>query len=128
MTVSEASSVLGSSLKKTNEESEGCYFVKAEVGPKGLSFMVVNNKIVRVDVYEGQLATENGARISDSEERIKSLYSDQFKVDDHAYTDKGHYIQIRRGNYMIVFETDGKQVTSYRAGKIPEVQYIEGCS
>ena len=25
------------------------------------------------------------------------------------------------------FETDGKKVTEFRAGKLPEVEYVEGC-
>ena len=32
------------------------------------------------------------------------------------------------GKFAYVFETDGKRVTNFRAGKFPEVEYIEGCS
>jgi hypothetical protein len=28
----------------------------------------------------------------------------------------------------IVFETDGKRVTMFRAGRLPEVEWVEGCS
>lgn len=31
-------------------------------------------------------------------------------------------------NFRIVFETDGRHVTSIRAGRLPEVGYTEGCS
>jgi hypothetical protein len=27
----------------------------------------------------------------------------------------------------IVFETDGKRVTMFRAGRMPEVEWVEGC-
>ncbi|WP_255327297.1 hypothetical protein [Synechocystis sp. PCC 7509] len=30
--------------------------------------------------------------------------------------------------YRLVFETDGKRVLSFRAGKLPEVEYVEGYS
>jgi hypothetical protein len=29
---------------------------------------------------------------------------------------------------MIVFETDGKRVTTYRIGTNPEAGFVEGCS
>jgi hypothetical protein len=28
----------------------------------------------------------------------------------------------------IVFETNGKTVTNFRAGRLPEVKWVEGCS
>ncbi|WP_267871531.1 hypothetical protein [Nostoc sp. CHAB 5715] len=31
-------------------------------------------------------------------------------------------------NYRVVFETDGKRVTQFRSGKLPEVEFVEGCS
>lgn len=31
-------------------------------------------------------------------------------------------------NYRVIFETDGQKVVRYRAGKLPEVGYIEGCA
>jgi hypothetical protein len=31
------------------------------------------------------------------------------------------------GKVRLIFETDGKVVTSYRAGHEPEVEYVEGC-
>ncbi len=30
--------------------------------------------------------------------------------------------------YLIIFETDGKHVTGFRAGQAEEVGYVEGCS
>lgn len=31
-------------------------------------------------------------------------------------------------NYRVIFETHEGKVTAYRAGQLPEVNYIEGCS
>ena len=30
--------------------------------------------------------------------------------------------------FEVVFETDSQRVTRYRAGRLPEVEYVEGCS
>lgn len=52
-----------------------------------------------------------------------------YRVSPHKYVD-GHYIEIeiKGGKFSIIFETDGKRVTSFRTGRSPEVRYIEGCS
>lgn len=131
MTVSEASQAIGKPLviASNRGESEGCYYVEPRGGPKGVSFMVINGHIARVDIFDGKFTTERGARIGDSEERIKSLYKWQVEVTGHKYDEHGHYLIISRGTdkYRIVFETDGKRVTNFRAGKLPEVKYVEGC-
>lgn len=31
-------------------------------------------------------------------------------------------------NYRLIFETSKNRVTRFRSGKLPEVEYIEGCS
>jgi len=89
-------------------------------------------RIGRVDVDSGAVATSTGARIGDSEDRIKSLYPNRVTVSPHEYTD-GHYLTVESGSeadslYRIIFETDGKRVLNYRAGTRPSVEYVEGCS
>jgi len=82
-----------------------------------------------VDVTEGPVATTEGARIGDSEDRIESLYPGQVKVMPHKYT-AGHYLVVtpaRGGDNRIVFETDGEKVVRYRSGREPAVEYVEGC-
>jgi len=109
---------------------EECDFIKTKTGPKGVMFMVEKGEISRVDVTSGSVATVQGAKIGDSEDRIKSLYPGQVAVQPHKYTD-GHYLVITPksgGDNRIVFETDGKKVLRYRSGRMPAVQYVEGCS
>jgi hypothetical protein len=52
-------------------------------------------------------------------------------VEPHAYTGpEGHYVVVTTPGdttRQIVFETDGRLVTMYRAGRLPAVAYIEGC-
>lgn len=110
-----------------------CDYVRVKNAPAGLLLMVEKGKISRVDVTEGTtIATTAGARIGDTEERIRSLYPGQVTVQPHKYTD-GHSLVVTpkdpaQKDYRIVFETDGKKVTRYRSGKVPSVEYVEGCS
>ncbi|MCF4970071.1 hypothetical protein [Nostoc sp. CMAA1605] len=132
MTVSQASQAAGVRFAG-DKPNNSCYYVSPK-GYKNLGFMVTENRIARVDVYDkSRITTVRGAKIGDTEARIKSLYPGQIQVSPHNYVPGGHYLtfvpQDRADrNYRVVFETDGKRVTMYRAGKLPEVEYVEGCS
>lgn len=134
MTVAEASIASGTKLVGKGEPS--CYYVRPLGVPKGLGFMVTNGRIARVDVYENKnITTLSGAKIGDTEARIKALYPGQIKVSPHKYTadSGGHYLTYIPKDksdrfYRLIFETDGKRVTNFRAGKLPEVEFVEGCS
>ena len=92
--------------------------------------MMSGTRIVRIDISSNEYATDNGAKIGDSEARIKSLYKGRYKVSLHKYVEGGHYIEIKMagGKYELLFETDGKLVTNFRVGKLEQVGYVEGCS
>jgi hypothetical protein len=110
-----------------------CDYVKPQ-GLTGIGFMVSQGKIARIDVWDNRkITTFSGAKIGDSEARIKALYPGQIQVEQHEYRPKGHYLvfmpqdQADR-NFRVVFETDGQKVTQFRSGRMPEVTYVEGCS
>ncbi|MDQ3674752.1 MAG: hypothetical protein M3365_10300 [Gemmatimonadota bacterium] len=112
-----------------------CDYVFPAVGagiPEGVSVMVVRGRIARIDVDTGSVTTEEGAKLGDSEDRIKSLYGEDAKESPHKYIEKGHYFTVRgdsaSAGKAIVFETDGRQVTMFRAGRLPEVGWVEACS
>ncbi|OYE06379.1 hypothetical protein [Nostoc sp. 'Peltigera membranacea cyanobiont' 232] len=133
MTVSQAAKAAGTKLVG-DPSNNSCYYVKPQNQPKNLSFMVTKGRISRVDVRQNtQITTLKGAKIGDTEAQIKSLYPGQIKVTPHKYVQGGHYLTFipkdrADRNYRLVFETDGKLVTELRSGKLPEVQYVEGCS
>ncbi|HUQ47590.1 MAG TPA: hypothetical protein VM053_05020 [Gemmatimonadaceae bacterium] len=128
MSVDEANVILNNKLI-IPARLEECDYVRPNF-PKGLAFMVEKGEISRVEVRPGSdIATVAGAKIGDSEDRIKSLYPG-VAVKPHKYTD-GHYLVVtpaNGGNNRIVFETDGKKVLRYYSGRLPAVEYVEGCS
>jgi len=112
-----------------------CDFVFPAVGagiPEGVSVMVIKGKIARIDVDTGSVTTEDGAKIGDSEDRIKSIYGEEVKVEPHKYNEGWHYLTVMgdsaSAGKALVFETDGKRVTMFRGGRLPEVKWVEGCS
>ena len=128
MKVSAASKALGIPFTEL-EKGNDCHYANPKRLFKDVGFMVVNGRIARIDVDTRGYATVAGAKIGDTEARIRRLYKGKVAVSPHKYTD-GHYltVQVNGGKFGIVFETDGKRVTYIRAGKSPEFGYVEGCS
>jgi hypothetical protein len=130
MGIAEAQIVMHDNLEVPANLGE-CGYVKPKTGPQGITIMVEKGEMIsRVEVNSGTVATVEGAKIGDTEDRIKSLYPGQVAVQPHKYTD-GHYLVVTPktgGDYRIVFETDGKKVTRYRSGRLPAVEYVEGCA
>jgi len=133
MTLAEAVN-MGLLNERPDIKSE-CDFVYPAVGagiPFGVGVMVVKGKVARIDVDTGSVTTEDGVKIGDTEERVKSIYGDDLQTRPHKYLEGGHYMIVKGDSASagkeIVFETDGKAVTMFRAGRLPEVEWVEGCS
>jgi len=111
-----------------------CAYAKAEAGPAGVLFMVVEGRIARVDVRAGSpVKTLSGAGVGDSEADVQARYAGRLEVSVHKYVPGGHYLTLvpvdaGDAELRLIFETDGSQVTAMRSGKLPEVGYVEGCS
>jgi hypothetical protein len=132
MSRAEAARVMGVPPGVVDSAWTDCDYVGFGDMPEGVSFMVEDGTIARVDVNNGRVATEEGARIGDTEDRIRKLYGARLSTTPHKYVD-GHYLTVRLTDaadtaFRIIFETDGRVVTRYRSGRRPPVEYVEGCS
>ncbi len=132
MTLAQAEAALGDKLNAVGEGEGNCSYVEPQNAHKGVLFMVIDGTIARLDVQEtDKIVTDTGAKIGDSESHVLGLYKGRTRVEEHKYTGpEGHYVLVLGpdGKAQIVFETDGGKVVSYRAGRQPEVEWIEGCS
>lgn len=132
MTLAEARDALGTTLSPQVLEPGGCGYATSETLPDGVSLMVVGDIIARLDVARGDVETAAGARIGQPEEGVLELYFGRIRVEPHNYTaPDGHYLIVDTPGdprHRIIFETDGARVTSYRAGQLPQVGWVEGCS
>lgn len=136
MTLAEASKALGRATTPGTPRDPHCDHVTLDGksgAESGLLLMVVDGRVARVELRDSSTSTAAGARIGDSEARVKALYPGRVRVEPHKYTD-GHYLIVPRGAgadslYRLVFETDAKgRVTLLRGGRYPEIQWIEGCA
>lgn len=111
-------------------EEEGCYYASGRGLPNGVSLMMLNDRLARVDVHEPGVSTISGAGMGTSESELKRLYGSKLVQEPHAYTGpEGHYLTLRSadGRHGVRFETDGLSVTGFYAGTAEAIQYIEGC-
>jgi hypothetical protein len=142
MTVNKASRVAEVRLVKDNGRDRNsdeylCSYFEAQGEPKGIDFMVIKGRIARVDISNQRITTIRGAKIGNTQEQIMKMYPGQIEVSTHPYVGRppnnGKYLTFipkdaADKNYRIIFETNKNLVTMFRSGKLPEVDYIEGCS
>ena len=132
MTLAEASDASGTRIVARPGSNGDCGFAEAEGGPEGVAFMTASGRIARVDVTAGPVRTRSGAGVGDTEAQVQARYSDRLQVSPHKYLPTGRYLTLvpsdsEDSGFRLIFETDGGKVARFRAGKQPEVSYVEGC-
>lgn len=131
MPIAEASGALAGGFTRQTA-AEGCDYAHPAQGPGGVSFMVENGLVVRMDVDSGVVKTAEGVGVGESDARVRARYQGRIEVQPHKY-ETGHFYLIVRpvasadSMFRIIFETDGSRVTRYRAGVRPAVEYVERC-
>jgi hypothetical protein len=128
MSLSELNGILHESFSMPSEQSaQGCFYVNAKKHP-GLSFMIENGSLARIDVRNRGVATSKGIKVGDSEARVSEVYGAGLIIDPHKYTN-GHYLTLRSsdGKFGIRFETENGKVTMFYGGRYDAIQYVEGC-
>jgi hypothetical protein len=131
MTVSEAGKASGRSFSKERLLGNGSCSYTSMSNLPGVSFMLINGRIARIDVSNPHVLTLRGAKIGDSEDRIRELYPGQIKTTPHPY--RGDHLLTfypkdrQDRDYRLIFETSNGRVVAFRSGKVPEVGYFE-CS
>jgi len=135
MSVAEATKAAGRLIiaptSSVSQANPACGFAVVD-GLEGVGFMVNDGVIRRVDIDSGPISTSSGAHIGSTEKEIKDLFPGIITVTDHQYVEGGHYLTLTPTaeslkDDRVVFETDGQVVTGYRAGKVPQVEWAEGC-
>ncbi|MEE9913721.1 MAG: hypothetical protein K4571_18580 [Deltaproteobacteria bacterium] len=120
----------GFKFKKDSEAKEdfACTYAVTPSLP-GMYIMLVKDVVARIDVDKGDYTTPEGARLGDSEKNIKKLYP-KAEIEGQKYVPEGHYITVRSSDkrHAILLETDGKKVTAFRVGRMPEIEWVEGCN
>jgi len=127
--MSEVESEFGLEAWDTSDWGDGwCEYRRVPIAEGDtIRAIFVDSQLVRVDVRDGTRATTSGVRIGTQEADAIAAYEGEVEITPHEYID-GHYLTVRDNGHAIVMETDGQRVTAFRAGAIPYVEWVEGCS
>lgn len=133
MTVKQASQAAGVDLVSMNLEPDNplCNYYLTQ-NPEGMEayFLVSNGRIAKIEINDPRAQTISGARIGDTEKRVQSIYKQQLQVTTSVH--HGNLLTFvpqsqRDKNLRLHFRTDGTHVYRIVIGKLPEVDYEEGC-
>ncbi len=95
-------------------------------------FMIEGKRLVRYDVRNDRIVAPGGGKVGMSLGQLQTLYPDRGDVTPHKYDENGHNLRVRpatEGGALINFEIGGDgNVTAWRVGQTPQVDYVEGCS
>ena len=132
MSLAEVRTVLDTTLTLPAVAENECAIAPLPGVADGLALMLVRDTLARIDVFgSAPTATVEGARIGDTRAQIEALYPGRVRAGPHKYTDGQYLVVPATPDTMrqLVFETDEQgKVTRYRAGRLPEVGWVEGCS
>ena len=130
MTVAQAQAAAGTDLINCAPTSD-CYRVTPAQGPEGISFLVTDNTIERVDIVAGPLTTRSGIGIGSTEDEIINLFGDRIEtqINDDSSVDLIFVPQDDSdAEFRVIFTVRDGAVETFRSGRIPQVTVQNPCA
>lgn len=137
MGVEEASAAAGFALEGELDPdvSETCYHVTPPADQSdyaGVSFMVLDGEIVRVEVAgDSTVTTRSGAGIGVSEDDLRAMFPGQIETAEGLAGGGGALQFVPEDEedleYRVIFILENGVISQYWAGILPGVAFTEGC-
>lgn len=130
MTIRQAEAAAGTRMIPCGPIGE-CYRVIPAVAPDGISFLVTESTIERVDIVSGPITTRSGVGIGTEQERIIELFGDQIEtsINDDSTVDLIFVPQDETdAEFRVVFTIRDGVVETYRSGRVPQVTDPDPCA
>lgn len=108
-----------------------CRYVAPASGSEGLHFMLIDDRLARIDVEAPRVRTLSGIGLGSTDASVRSTYRGRIEELPHKYGgNESAYLTIysRSRKHAIRFETEHGKVRYFYAGTAETVQYSEGCS
>lgn len=136
MTVQQAEEALRAKLTTLKaEEPEACrYAFRADGTAPAVGYMIIGRHIQRIDIFANRaqptpVLSDKGFGIGSPEQAVAAAYGAALQNMPHPYLpETGRILRVGAGDAALVFETENGKVTSFRAGRVPFVDYKEHCA
>jgi hypothetical protein len=126
MTVAEIESRAGHRIKVDYSVSPPCG--TAVLSKRDRVYLLLDGKHVeRFDVRGTRFSTGRGIRVGSSEPTLVSRYGGRLRRSLNIYTHEPQYAYTR-GHRRIIFFTRHRRVAQISTGRVPEIDYDEGCA
>jgi hypothetical protein len=132
MSVPEAEKAAGSKLVGDSAKTPSCWSATLEAGPDGVSFLVSDSHIERVDITGGKISTRSKVHVGSTVAEVRAAYPGQIEDQPRPDGQPGTALVFvpkddADAKFRLVFMTDGATVQLYRAGRVPQVLAATGC-
>lgn len=104
-----------------------CYELFAAEPVQGVSFMIENQKVGRVDFLTGGAKTADGFGVGSTAVEIKARFGAAAQDLPNKYEPEVTDLTVTQGAAKFVFEIQDGKVRGWRAGVAPTVDYTEHC-
>ena len=130
MTVSQANIAVGGEFVPVGETNNECFLVRPAGGPLGVQLTVTQGTIERVDITNPDITTRSGAGVGLTEQDLADLFGASLTTQPSGAGNQVIFTpsDAADAQFRVIFETDGEIVTSFRSGRVPQVEPTVPCS
>lgn len=131
MSAQEASTAAGVTPGTAAPTDSACHYWVPPGAPAGLRLMLENGVVVRADADSAGITTIGSLGVGSPVESVVVVLGPSLQVTPHKYQwEEGwRYLSFSDDTiHRLIFEVDSHVVRSWRAGLLPAVEYVEGCS
>lgn len=125
-----ADSLLGDAFEVPSFIS-GCDLLPLGAPYAGVWLMFRDGTLVRAEVREPGVADEAGVEVGDAEATALARHGDRVRQLPHKWVEGSYLVILPAAGAdtlrRLVIETERGRVTLLRAGRMPEVEWTEGC-
>jgi hypothetical protein len=131
-TLKEAEAALGAPLlAPAGKADAGSCQRRSAAALPGVVFVVNDGVVSRIETRDARYSTVSGVRVGDDIRKARKTYGTWLTAVPHVYFERG----LRMGLYspdrrfaLIMESNDSGRIITLRAGLVPAVELLEGCS
>lgn len=132
MSDAEARKAWNGELQGDVVKPDNCAYLRPAGTAAGPFLMFEQGRLVRYDVHGANTTAPGGGRVGLSADDIRRLYVGRVEEQRHHYVQGGKYLRVvdpAAKGIVVLFEVDEHgRVTTWRVGRTPQVDYVEGCA